>query len=168
MLQPGQPGFPTVGTTITMVGYGVEGTGSLSRRCLGSIKARKPSPGGAARGRRPAESGDELARALWRATGLRSEPSCSFFRSFVTADPLRDPMIHNFFGLPPTSRSYEGGIGPGDSGGPLFAMINGQLVQIGVVRGGGGEDIPYCVKPGRRRRPRLYAPTRPIRLRRVS
>jgi hypothetical protein len=27
-LQPGQPGFPTVGTTITMVGYGLQGTGS--------------------------------------------------------------------------------------------------------------------------------------------
>jgi hypothetical protein len=27
-LQPGQPGFPTVGTTITMVGYGTQGTGS--------------------------------------------------------------------------------------------------------------------------------------------
>src|SRR5215831_7638219 len=27
-LQPGQPGFPTVGTTITMVGYGQQGTGS--------------------------------------------------------------------------------------------------------------------------------------------
>jgi subtilase-type serine protease len=27
-LQPGQPGFPTAGTTITMVGYGGQGTGS--------------------------------------------------------------------------------------------------------------------------------------------
>src|SRR5215831_17501427 len=27
-LQPGQPGFPTAGTTITMVGYGLQGTGS--------------------------------------------------------------------------------------------------------------------------------------------
>ena len=27
-LQPGQPSFPTVGTTITMVGYGLQGTGS--------------------------------------------------------------------------------------------------------------------------------------------
>jgi hypothetical protein len=27
-LQPGQPGFPTAGTTITMVGYGQQGTGS--------------------------------------------------------------------------------------------------------------------------------------------
>src|SRR5262249_58718783 len=27
-LQPGQPGFPSVGTTITMVGYGQQGTGS--------------------------------------------------------------------------------------------------------------------------------------------
>src|SRR5262252_10659566 len=27
-LQPGQPGFPTAGTTITMVGYGAYGTGS--------------------------------------------------------------------------------------------------------------------------------------------
>ena len=29
----------------------------------------------------------------------------------------------------------QGRHGPGDSGGPLFAMINGQLTQIGVVRG---------------------------------
>jgi hypothetical protein len=27
-LQPGQPGFPAAGTTITMVGYGLQGTGS--------------------------------------------------------------------------------------------------------------------------------------------
>jgi subtilase-type serine protease len=30
MLQPGQAGFPTVGTTITMVGYGLQGTGSFA------------------------------------------------------------------------------------------------------------------------------------------
>ena len=38
--------------------------------------------------------------------------------------------------------------GGGDSGGPLFAMVNGQMTQIGVVRGGSLADLYYCPGPG--------------------
>ena len=39
----------------------------------------------------------------------------------------------------------EAGVASGDSGGPLFAMINGQLTQIGVTRGVDGADFTeYC------------------------
>jgi subtilase-type serine protease len=52
-----------------------------------------------------------------------------FFSQFRNPRPPPDP---NFFQVPTTP--FEGGTAPGDSGGPLFAVINGQLTQIGVVR----------------------------------
>src|SRR5262249_43926445 len=42
----------------------------------------------------------------------------------------------------------EGGTAPGDSGGPLFAMVNGQLTQIGVARGVLPALLAYCAGPG--------------------
>src|SRR6266436_6233502 len=46
MLQPGQPGFPTVGTTITMVGYGLQGTGSLAGTWVPAPGTDNPAPAG--------------------------------------------------------------------------------------------------------------------------
>jgi hypothetical protein len=40
----------------------------------------------------------------------------------------------NFFNLQVLPQNLEGGTAPADSGGPLFAVIGGQLVQIGVAR----------------------------------
>jgi hypothetical protein len=57
-----------------------------------------------------------------------------------------DPANNNVQAFPATPR--EGGTGGGDSGGPLFAMINGQMTQIGVVRGGRVADLYYCPGPG--------------------
>ena len=65
-LQPGQPGFPTLGTTITMVGYGLQGTGSSQPAGVWipfPLELGQPSPGRTANdGRRPAQGGGELAR----------------------------------------------------------------------------------------------------------
>ena len=69
MLQPAQPGFPTVGTTITMVGYGLQGTGSSQVAVDWRPKpgTENDPPGGrrAYNRRQSAQDGDELARWLW-------------------------------------------------------------------------------------------------------
>jgi len=49
---------------------------------------------------------------------------------------FRDPSL-----VP--AQPLEAGVAPGDSGGPLFAVIDGQLVQIGVARGA-GLQVLYC------------------------
>jgi hypothetical protein len=73
ILQPGQPGFPTVGTTITMVGYGLQGTGSQPAVAWHPNAGNgQPLPGGHNSGRQPTQGGEEFARRLWRVT-LRSE-----------------------------------------------------------------------------------------------
>src|SRR5262249_41180121 len=43
-LQPGQPGFPSAGTTITMVGYGQQGTGSSQPAAVGPNTGWFPFP----------------------------------------------------------------------------------------------------------------------------
>ena len=54
-----------------------------------------------------------------------------FFQSQFR-NPL-SPNNPNKFGLQVPIQPLEAGTAPGDSGGPVFAMINGQLTQIGVV-----------------------------------
>src|SRR5262249_50624455 len=58
----------------------------------------------------------------------------------------RDPRPSNLQSFPMTP--LEGGTAGGDSGGPLFAVIAGQLIQIGVVRGGKETALFYCEGPG--------------------
>jgi hypothetical protein len=70
----------------------------------------------------------------------------SFFVSQFR-NPL-SPNNPNTFNLQVPTLPLEGGTASGDSGGPLFAMINGQLTQIGVVRGGQGQITYYCPGPG--------------------
>jgi uncharacterized protein with beta-barrel porin domain len=60
----------------------------------------------------------------------------------------QSPNNPNFFNLQVPTTPLEGGTASGDSGGPLFAMINGQMTQIGVVRGGAGQLTYYCPGPG--------------------
>jgi hypothetical protein len=63
---------------------------------------------------------------------------------------FRNPLMQgnpNDFLLQVPTTSLEGGTSGGDSGGPLFAEIGGQLIQIGVVRG--GNSINYCRPPSK-------------------
>jgi hypothetical protein len=153
-LQQGQPGFPTAGTTITMVGYGTQGTGSGL-----DLVAKPPNPFPVGLGVAvvwhpdkdvlingepppspiPTTTPDEkrrVATSSLQSYGPNLGKDQPFFQSKFR-NPLTDPTT-----------PLEGGTGAGDSGGPLFAMINGQLTQIGVVRGGGGQNTYYCVNPG--------------------
>ena len=59
-------------------------------------------------------------------------------------------LTPNYFGLQPNTTSgyymFEGATVKGDSGGPLFVLIGGNLVQIGELRGGSnpiGKDSQY-------------------------
>jgi outer membrane autotransporter protein len=141
MLQPGQAGFPTVGTTITMVGYGAYGTGSQP-----PTRSTPPALGDG--------PFDDRRRVGTSSLGLYGVPSYLFEQNFFVSQ-FRNPNNGNFvpptppggdvqvnppnaFGLQIPTTPLEAGTAPGDSGGPLFAIINGQLVQIGVVRGGLG------------------------------
>jgi outer membrane autotransporter protein len=137
MLQPGQAGFPTIGTTITMVGYGAFGTGSNPPIFWFPKQPGTPPPVDLN------EPINNLRRVGMSSLGLYGVPSYftgvtqPFFVSQFR-DPL-SPNNPNFFNLQVPVRPLEAGTAPGDSGGPLFAMINGQLTQIGVVRGGDAE-----------------------------
>ncbi|MBV8512070.1 MAG: autotransporter domain-containing protein [Xanthobacteraceae bacterium] len=147
-VQPGQPGFPTVGTTITMVGYGLQGTGSGPAVAV----AWHPDPGTqnpppitttiADNKRRVGTSSLGLYGQLPYAQDVDQPFFASQFRN------PRSPSAPNAFGLTVPTTPLEAGTASGDSGGPLFAMINGQLTQIGVVRGGMGQTTRYCAGPG--------------------
>src|SRR5262249_46849938 len=54
----------------------------------------------------------------------------------------------NDFNLQVPVPPLQAGTTPGDSGGPLFAMINGQLTQIGLVVGARPAVLAYCAGPG--------------------
>jgi outer membrane autotransporter protein len=146
MLQPGQPGFPTVGTTITMVGYGLQGTGS-SQPAGVWLPEDNPNP--------PPEGlqtmADSRRRVAMSSLGLYGVP---FYFAGVTqpffVSQFRNPLSPNdpnVFNLPNQPLPLEGATAGGDSGGPLFAVIGGQLVQIGVVRGGRDAILFYCAGP---------------------
>lgn len=139
-LQPGQPGFPTAGTTITMVGYGQQGTGSTqpSVACEGCkwVPAQPGNPPPDLQ-----EAPDGRRRVATSSLGLYGVPfyfpglTQPFFVSQFQDHFPNNPPNNNVQAFPATP--LEGGTAGGDSGGPLFAMINGQMTQIGVVRGGG-------------------------------
>jgi subtilase-type serine protease len=146
-LQPGQAGFPTVGTTITMVGYGLQGTGSSE-----VAVAWHPSPGTNNPPPLDTTTADSRRRVATSSLGsygpLPNTPDVlqPFFNSQFR-NPL-SPNDPNFFNLQVPTTPLEGGTASGDSGGPLFASINGQMTQIGVVRGGQGQLTYYCPGPG--------------------
>jgi outer membrane autotransporter protein len=125
MLQPGQAGFPTIGTTITMVGYGAFGTGSNPPHCCWV-----PTIPGTPEPINIDASNDNRRRVGM--SSLANYGPTSATQSFFVSE-FRDP---------PQVR-LEAGVAPGDSGGPLFAVIDGQLVQIGVARGA-GVQVFYC------------------------
>src|SRR5215831_10940688 len=154
-LQPGQPGFPTAGTTITMVGYGLQGTGSSqpAAGCDGCgwfpFQPGNPPPAGlqtmADGRRRMATSSLGLYGMLTYPSGQVLSGQNFFVSQFRNPESPNGP---NFFNLQVPTTPLEGGTAPGDSGGPVFAMINGQLTQIGAVRGGDVAAILYCAGPG--------------------
>jgi outer membrane autotransporter protein len=142
-LQPGQPGFPTVGTTITMVGYGLQGTGSSQ-----VAVAWHPSPGTNNPAPFDTTTADSRRRVATSSLGLdgRLPYAPDVVQSFFISqfrNPL-SPENPNSFNLQVGTTPLEGGTASGDSGGPLFAMVNGQMTQIGVVRGGLGQITYYC------------------------
>jgi subtilase-type serine protease len=144
-LQPGQAGFPTMGTTITMVGYGAYGTGSQPPSDNGPYD-NKRRVGTSSLG---AYTPMNIAPGYRNVDGITQEFFFSQFRNpnpnggdFVPPTPPGGIMLvnpPNAFGLQVPTPPLEAGTAPGDSGGPLFALINRQLVQIGVVRGGQGQ-----------------------------
>jgi outer membrane autotransporter protein len=165
-LLPGQAGFPTVGTTITMVGYGAYGTGSQPPKAWRPAPdfPKEPIPSGVMIG-----PSDDRRRVATSSLGAylpmedvyqNKVNQYFFFSQFRNPRPPPDP---NFFQVPTTP--FEGGTAPGDSGGPLFAVINGQLTQIGVVRG--GQEIieqSYCrdQSPGSTATPCMQNDPRPV------
>jgi outer membrane autotransporter protein len=150
MLQEGQPGFPTKGTLITMVGYGVSGTGSQPDP---TAVIQEPTSGQPVVGSRLVGPSDNRRRAAMSILGAYVPMNTVYTNS--TADQkfffsqFRNPLSPtnpDRFGLgnSPAPPQFEGGTAAGDSGGPLFAMVNGQFVQIGVVRGGEGLNSRIC------------------------
>jgi secreted trypsin-like serine protease len=114
-LQPGQAGFPTVGTTITMVGYGAYGTGTNPPQVWfpNALGANLPPPVVSG----PFDNRRRVGMSSISGLTLPDESQPFFVSVF------RDPsLVH--------AKPLEAGAAPGDSGGPLFAMINGQLTQI--------------------------------------
>jgi outer membrane autotransporter protein len=151
-LQPGQAGFPTMGTTITMVGYGAYGTGSEPpKRSTPPASDDGPSDDR----RRVGMSSLGTYAALSTVPGYRGVNGITqqfFVAQFRNPDPNGQDFVPptppggsvlvnptNAFGLQVPPPPLEAGTAPGDSGGPLFAVIGGQLIQIGVVRGGQGQ-----------------------------
>jgi outer membrane autotransporter protein len=140
---PGSTGFPATGSAITMVGYGGYGTGtnppdgggdpSNNRRRVGMstlagyFQERQVTDSGL-QPTTPNACTDNPANCV---IGNGTQPF--FFAQF--RDPA-DPNNPNYFNLQTGTQPLEAGVAPGDSGGPLFAMINGQLVQIGEEQGG--------------------------------
>jgi subtilase-type serine protease len=146
----GQAGFPTAGTTIIMVGYGAYGTGSNPPITWVPDKnhPNTPAPDDVENG--PSDNRRRVGMSSLSLYGVPSyfpgESQPFFVAQFRNPLSPNDPNT-NKFGLQPIL-PFEAGTGPGDSGGPLFAMINGQLTQIGLVRGGDpGVDanvVKYC------------------------
>jgi subtilase-type serine protease len=127
MLQPGQPGFPTVGTTITMVGYGQQGTGSSQPAGVWfpfPAGSGNPPPEGLQtipdNRRRVGESSLGLYGMLTYPSGQVLSGQNFFVSQFRNPESPNNP---NFFNLQVPTTPREGGTAPGDSGGPLFAMI---------------------------------------------
>lgn len=121
---------PAVGSEITMVGYGGNGTGSS---CCNPIDNKRRMALSALAGYMPRN---------------QEEPGSDVTQPFYYAqfrNPL-SPNNPNKFGLTAPVGPLEGATVGGDSGGPLFVTINGRLVQIGELRGGGnpvGPDSQY-------------------------
>src|SRR5262245_21575899 len=149
-LQPGQPGFPAAGTTITMVGYGLQGTGS-SQPAADWFPFQPGNPPPAGLQTMP----DDRRRMATSSLGLYGVPF--YFSPLGVNQPFFVSQFQDHFPnfLFPNNNlqvfpmtPLQGGTAPGDSGGPLFAVIGGQLVQIGVVRGGLPSALFYCQGPG--------------------
>ena len=122
---PSQPSSASmVGLQLVSVGFGSYGTGA---NCC------TPS--------------DNLRRVTTSTIGGYARDSGQYFfaAQFQNPENLANP---NSFNLPANNTNgyymFEGAAAPGDSGGPLFVLINGNLVQIGELccgrnpTGGGG------------------------------
>jgi subtilase-type serine protease len=147
MLQPGQAGFPTAGTTITMAGYGLQGTGSTQVAVAWHAAPGTNNPPPETVPLTMADSRRRVASSLGSYGAIPDTGTAQPFFNSQFRNP-QSPNNPNFFNLQVPTTPLEGGTASGDSGGPLFAMINGQMTQIGVVRGGAGQLTYYCPGPG--------------------
>ena len=110
---------PAVGANLTLVGYGQSGTGGNP----GSQFDLK---------RRIASNQVEYVGLIDDLFISPPGTSNLIFTDFE--DPL-DPVGSDLFGTP-TVTTNEGSTDNGDSGGPIFATIGGQVVQVGITSGG--------------------------------
>ena len=117
MLQQGQAGFPTTGTTITMVGYGAFGTGSNPPHSdWDPTISGTPPP-------IVIDATNDNRRRVGMSSLASYGPTTGGGSQLFFTSVFRDPSL-----VP--AQPLEAGVAPGDSGGPLFAVIDGQLVQI--------------------------------------
>ena len=122
LMQPSQA-IPAIGTTVTMVGYGTNGTGTTGTVNPGDGKRRVAMSELGYYG--PMNAGPNPV-------GVQTQN--------VYEAQFRNPASPNnpnIFGLTVPTSPLEGGVGGGDSGGPLFATIGGVQTEIGTVIGGG-------------------------------
>lgn len=110
---------PAIGTDVTLVGYGQAGTGSNP----GSIFDLK---------RRIATNQVEYVGLI---SDLFISPPGTSNLIFTDFENPLDTFNTDLFGTEIVTAN-EGTSDNGDSGGPLFALIGGQLVQVGVTSGG--------------------------------
>ncbi len=122
LLQPGEP-LPKPGTVVRIAGYGRAGVGSTEEAIENARRRSAVTTIGRVRGARKTMPG--LIKVEFR-------------------DP-EHPKKYNTFSQTSPIPTWQGQPGPGDSGGPLFmVMDDGSLTQIGVLHGGasgyGGVD----------------------------
>jgi len=142
---PGSSGFPQVGAAVSSVGYGQAGSGSADPATYISDGKRRvvtSTLGGYLIERSVTDTATYQGATTICSSGgtacLYGGNTANGTQSYFYAQ-FRNPASPNspnYFGLTQTPGTNEGGPGKGDSGGPLFTTINGQLVQIGELGGG--------------------------------
>lgn len=133
LMQPSQP-IPAVGTVLTMVGYGLAGTGSTGAACTNGVCL----PGTLQDDKRRISMtelgyyGPANLAPVVLGTSTQAFYMAQFRNPLSPGNP--DSFGLNAMGIP--TQTLEGGVASGDSGGPLFANIGGVMIEIGEVSGG--------------------------------
>lgn len=128
LMQPSQA-IPAIGTVVTLVGYGTNGTGTTGTVNPGDDKRRVAMTEIGYYG--PMNAGPNPV-------GVQAQNvyEAQFRNPASPGNP--DIFGLNAMGIP--TQALEGGVGGGDSGGPMFATINGVQTEIGTVIGGGNNS----------------------------
>ncbi len=128
LLQPGQP-LPPVGTVVTLVGYGSNGTGTTGSVNSGDGKRRI--------------SMTEIGRIGAMNAGPSPDSNSDqgvFQAQFRNPNSPANPDLFGLAAQNIPTQALEGGVGGGDSGGPMFIVTPNGLVEIGTVVGGANSD----------------------------